>query len=123
MPNAAQYLKGLQTRQSKLKAELQQIKIEEKDILQRKKAIEKQLKEINHEIHSTTKKKPVVTEHAVLQYLARSGKVNLEEIQKEIMGKRLFETIKTIKNGKIPLTPELTAVVKDYTVVTVVPAK
>lgn len=120
MANAAQQLKSLQTRQNKLNAELKQIKAEEKDVFQRKKTIIKQLKKISHEIQNLNKKKPIVSEHAVIQYLVRTEKINLQEVQEEIMNHKVRAVIDTIKSGHIPISSKLTAVVKNYTVVTVI---
>jgi parvulin-like peptidyl-prolyl isomerase len=121
MSNKAQKLKGLQTRQSKLNAKLQQIKAEEKDLFKRKKVVVNQLKIISKEIKDLKDKKPMVTEHAVVQFLVRTGRIKLEDIQKEIMGDKACTVVSTIKNGRIPITSNLNAVVKDYNIVSVIP--
>ena len=62
-----------------------------------------------------------VCEHAVIRYLERAMFVDIEEIKAKILTKDLECQILALGNGKYPIGNGLKAVVKNNTIITVVP--
>jgi len=112
-------IKQLQSRGTKIKAEIVTLKSDlhdinnrlnnRKEVLQN---IEKQISEINIE--------PTVSEHAVLRYLERQYGFDLEDIKKQILSDDLKGLIIKLGSGKYPLGDGRTVVVKNKCVVSVI---
>lgn len=64
-------------------------------------------------------KEPMVTEHALLRYIERVYKVDLEELKKQILTPTLVSAIKTLGSGKYPLEGGGKAVVQGLNVVSI----
>jgi hypothetical protein len=65
---------------------------------------------------------PFVTDHAVLRFLERSGRVDVEQIRTEILTDDVKHAISILGDGRFPVGPGLKAVVSNGRVVTVVPS-
>lgn len=114
-------LKQLESRKSKLKVKFEEEARNKREAEEKAKNSEKQLANLDRQIANLTKSDPVVSEHAVLRYLERTGQIpDIESIKALIMTDALTEQIKTLGNGKYPLGGGLKAVVRDNIVRTVV---
>lgn len=113
-------LKGLQTHKEKLIAE-QRIKIDEFNRVNSElNSVRGQIKFVDDRIKTLQQeaKEPIVTEHALLRYIERVAGVDLDKIRQEILNGRT-ETIKKLKNCKLPLHGNFKIVVKDCCVVSI----
>jgi len=63
----------------------------------------------------------VVSDHAMLRYLERAYNINLEELRDRILTKEVIKKMHFIGfgQGKVPLAENLTAVVENKTIITV----
>lgn len=107
-------LKTLQVQRSKL--------LEQKKTLSREmSAIDHQIRDIDEEIDSLTIKEPVITEHALLRYIAAVADLDLEEVKETLLNDKVKDQIHALKSGKFPIGDGMRAVVKNNTIVTVLP--
>lgn len=65
---------------------------------------------------------PQVTEHALLRYIERTYGVDLDDIRKIILTPEMDKAIRTLGSGKYPLPGGGKAVVKGFSIVSVVDA-
>jgi len=77
------------------------------------------LKRINGLISKISNKELVVSEHAILRYLQRYYKVNLEEIQKELLTDDLRAYVEYQGDGEYGIGRGLKALVRNNTIVTI----
>lgn len=64
-----------------------------------------------------------VSEHAMVQFLGRTGRLTLDSVESELLTPEVREAIRAIGgNGKVPVAGGLTLVLKNNVVVTVLPA-
>ncbi|HZF69394.1 hypothetical protein [Sulfuricurvum sp.] len=81
---------------------------------------EKQIKEIEEKIHKLkgTDAHIIVSEHAIIRYLERVYRLDLEKIKQEILPERIAVQAKVIGNGRYWVIDH-TLLIKDNVVVTV----
>lgn len=60
-----------------------------------------------------------VSDHAVLRFLERTGRIDLRELHDEILPERAIEQARVLGDGRYPIGNGLLAVIKGGTVVTV----
>jgi 6-phosphofructokinase len=112
--------KELQTRVNQLKAEADVAVVAEREANQRRTQIQKRLWKAQQEL-AAAKRGLVISEHAILRYLERSGQADVALIAEGIRA-RVEPIVKKLGGeGRmtVPLPGGLRAVVKDNTVVTV----
>lgn len=68
---------------------------------------------------AATAMEPIISDHAILRYLERVKKVDIEGVKKEILNDDLKKLIQTLDSGKFP-SHGFTAVVRDKTIITIV---
>jgi hypothetical protein len=113
-------LKGLQSLLKKAEAEADVL---DKDIIAKQKEMKQKkalIKDLRNKIKSKSSDSIVLTEHAILRYLERSGKIDLDAIKKEILNKNLEAQIRSLGNGVFPIKDGLKARVKNSSIVTVI---
>lgn len=81
---------------------------------------EKQIKEVEEKIHKLkgSNENIIVSEHAILRYLERVYRLDLEKIKQEILPERIAAQAKIIGNGRYGVIDH-TLLIKDNVVVTV----
>lgn len=81
---------------------------------------EKQIKEVEEKIHKLkgADASIIVSEHAILRYLERVYRLDLEKIKQEILPERIAAQAKVIGNGRYGVIDH-TLLIKDNVVVTV----
>lgn len=77
--------------------------------------VEQDLKRISHE-----SKEPVVSEHAIIRYLERVKKIDIEQIKREILTDDIKKYIEKLNSGKFP-EKNFMAVVRKKIVITIIP--
>lgn len=60
-----------------------------------------------------------VSDHAIIRYLERTGRIDLESLRREILSDRTVELAKVLGDGRYPIPNGCIAVIKQKTVVTV----
>jgi len=111
-------IKQLNSRKLELEEELQQLK-QRINVLQLESNKKYQeLDKIKSKIKDN-QAKPILSEHAILRYLERTGKLNIEEITSKIMTEKVINLIDFCINGTIPICDGMKAVIKNKTIVTV----
>lgn len=116
----AHKLKGFQSQISKLEADCDVIK-EELEI--KKNELREKINAIFF-IKSQIKKLQKtdglkVSEHAIIRYIERVEKRNIQEIENKIANKRILELVDKFKSGEFPSGNGFSVVVKNNTVVTI----
>ena len=112
-------LKELQTRKSKLQAKLDALYAERKDVQESILRYEDQRRALDGQIRAATTE-PTVSEHAVIQYLVQTGRLDLDAVKAEILTDELAGLIKQLGSGKFPLGNGTKAVVKQNVIVTII---
>lgn len=81
---------------------------------------EKQIKEVEQKIHTLkgANENIIVSEHAIIRYLERVYKLDLEKIKGEILPTTIAQQAKVIGNGRYGVV-DYTLLIKDNVVVTV----
>ena len=81
---------------------------------------EKQIKEVEEKIHKLkgANENIIVSEHAIIRYLERVYRLDLEKIKQEILPERIAAQAKIIGNGRYGVIDH-TLLIKDNVVVTV----
>ena len=117
----SQELKQLKTRKTKLEVEVKDSYNIKCDADKRYNDIKKKLKTIDEQIKKLSNNKNInITEHAIIRYLERSKKIDLNQINNEILSESLKKQIKSLNSGKFPITNGLKAIVKNYSIVSVI---
>lgn len=111
-------LKNLISAKRRLDLSLTNINIEEEDIWRKKKGLTRDLEKVIKEIAKLGKTDIIVSEHAILRYLERVEGLDLKEIQKKILTKKVKFGHKALGNGKFP-EKNFQVVIKNNVVVTV----
>lgn len=114
-------LKQLETRRSKLSAELKTATIESDAVRRRVSTLRSDIDAIDRLI-AQGKQSPTITEHAVLRYAERAWGLSLEDVKRAILTPQVVATIQTIGSGRVPIGGGFVAVVKDKVVVSIVPS-
>jgi len=65
------------------------------------------------------KKKPNISEHAIVRYFERVRGINVQEIRDNLLSKKIINQINVLGSGKIPME-DCTLIVKDKCVVSVI---
>lgn len=117
---ASHDLKGLQSRLQTAVSEEEQAAAEVKDAQRRVSSARNLQNNLRQQIANLEAKsrEPIVTEHALLRYIERVYKIDLNEIRDEILTDSVKGFIEQFGSGKIP-TEHCRLVVKDRTVITV----
>ncbi len=106
MPAAADHaeLKQLERRFSEANARLKTLKAEQTDMNQRVQREQETLNTLRKQIDKLKQNngRLVVSEHAILRYVERVMKLDLEEIRRKILPETLEEHIRTIGSGVFP---------------------
>ena len=81
----------------------------------------KKLNKVNQDIHKCemANKDITISDHAIVRYLERVYKIDMEQIKKEILPDNVQETIKGLGNGTYPIGNDLKIKVKNNNVLTV----
>lgn len=118
-------LNYLQTKLSHLKNKLETLFSQkndiQKDITSTSLEVDKTEKEIKTLMSQP--KSVVVTDHAVIRYIERVYKLNLEDLKQEILTDDVLEAIEKFNSGKFPVTRlgrNITLVARNKTIVTVI---
>lgn len=113
-------LKRLQTLLVKQKSDIEIIEKEKVILEERLDVAKKGLEKINKEIISIKKNnKLILSEHAILRYLERSLKIDLKDIEAEIITDNLRTQHRMLGNGKYPIGNGCKAVIRDNVIVTI----
>lgn len=113
-------LKQLNTRKTKLEAELKFLADERSAAMSKYDKAVNQIKQIESDIEQLTKTDPIVTEHAIIRYMERVRNYDFEVISAEILTEALRAQIMSFGNGKYPIGNGFKAVVKDNSIVSIV---
>lgn len=60
-----------------------------------------------------------VSDHAIVRYLERTGRIDMKALRREILSDRTVELAKVLGDGRYPIPNGCLAVIKSKTVVTV----
>lgn len=116
-------LKALQSRRDKLRGELNQAVLEQKDLSAKIRDTEGRLKSVEDQIRKFSQKQEsvVISEHAILRYLERVAGIDRESVRAAILPPKTEEAIKKFVSGTFPVDGQKFSVkVKNGTVVTVI---
>lgn len=118
----AQKRKSIQSRLTKLEAERNELFDEQLRITVAVSNADEKIGRLSDELKSLEEKGPTtVTEHAMIQFLQRSGMVDFRAVADVILSEKTKTMIEKMGNGKFPIEGhKLRAVVKDNTVITVI---
>jgi vacuolar-type H+-ATPase subunit I/STV1 len=111
-------LKSLSTQKTQIVAQLKHLQVEQVQLKSRLTDLNTQLSSINQKIKQV-KSVPVVTEHALLRYIERVLRVNLQEIQERILTKELVGHMQSNGSGDFVIAPGVWAVIQDRVVVSI----
>lgn len=82
--------------------------------------LQKQFTEIENKIEKYTNKNPIISEHAIVRYMERVKKIDIEEIKKEILSEKVTKMISDLgNNGTYPNENGFQLVIKNNVVVTI----
>lgn len=114
-------LKQLETRRSALQAECEVKRRTLADADREYQAAIAKIRAVEREIEAlkTTSSEPVITEHALLRYLERVHRVDLDSIRREMVTPAVAAQIRSLKSCKLPIADGVCLVVEDHTVRTV----
>lgn len=117
-------LKQLRTRRTQAQAEVADQERVVALAQQSLKAAQERLYTVEREIQAleAVAAEPIVTEHAMLRYLQHVKGLDLDALQKEILSGGAAEQINLLQSGRLPAACGATLVVKQCTVVTVIPS-
>lgn len=113
-------VKSLQVFRNKYQSELDVKVAEREEVNNRIKELERLIQETNAKIAAYLKE-PNVSEHALLRYAERVLGFDSEEITGMILTEANIEAINTLRDCKLPLPNGATAIIKEKTVVTILP--
>ncbi len=116
----AQELKQLQSRRSKLEADVQAAAASVREAQQQQALLNKQLQNVIKQIESMDETDIVVSEHAMLRFLERAQGLDLESIKDCILSDETRILINNLGNGKYPIGNGVRAVVKNRKIVSVI---
>jgi uncharacterized protein (DUF2344 family) len=112
-------LKQLQSRHTKVEAEIKTLTQEARDINNRLNNRKQILLNIENQMN-TINIEPTVSEHAVLRYLERYEGICVEDIKNHILSDTLKALITKLGSGKYPLGDGHSVVVKNKCIVSVI---
>lgn len=106
----------------KLEGEMEVLKIQKNSIGQEIQSKNSQIMKVKSELKKLNKKEDnlIISEHAILRYLERVKKVDLELLCDEILTKEVIEAYKQLGNGKYPISKQYKVVIKDNVILTVI---
>ncbi|MFA5216285.1 hypothetical protein [Sulfuricurvum sp.] len=118
---SSQELKRLQSLLNQLQLEFKSLQESGSRLKMEIATKEKQIKEVEEKIHKLkgANETIIVSEHAILRYLERVYKLDLEKIKHEILPDRIAAQAKVIGNGRYGVIDH-TLLIKDNVVVTVI---
>ncbi len=114
--------KRLQVLLEKLEGELGALKKQKISIGQEIQDKNTQVTKVRNELKKLNKKSDniIISEHAILRYLERVKKIDLELLCAEILTKEVIENYQKLGDGKYPINDEYKVVIKDNVVLTVI---
>jgi len=117
---SSQELKRLQSLLNQLQLEFKALKESGTRLKMEIATKEKQIKEVEQKIHTLkgANENIIVSEHAIIRYLERVYKLDLEKIKGEILPTTIAKQAKVIGNGRYGVVDH-TLLIKDNVVVTV----
>ncbi len=106
----------------KLEGEMEALKMQKISISQEIQAKNTQVIKVKNELKKLNKKSDnlIVSEHAILRYLERVKKIDLELLCGEILTKEVIENHQQLGDGKYPINNEYKVIIKDNVVLTVI---
>lgn len=120
--SSAAKLKSLKGRVKKLRGSIEHCSAVVSDKSAEKLKLQEELRETERQINllKQMEKGVVVSEHAILRYLERTGRVNIQEVSAEIASANVRSQYRELCDGNFPIEgTHLKAVVKGGVVVTV----
>lgn len=116
-------LKKLESIKSTLEAELESLKVEEKNIKEEIGNKKNLINNITQKINNLVKSKSdlIISEHAIIRYIERVMKIDIEEINKMILPEDAVSFVKKNGDGKFPINDgQFMVVIKNGVIVTVI---
>ena len=113
-------LKGLRTRESTIKAEMDELSARRRELDKQAKSLGGRLRKVQSRIKQLQNKGPVVTEHAILRFLQRGIGIDTRQIRDEILTEDVQIMLKQELSGQVPISKGCRAVIKRGVVVSVV---
>jgi len=97
-----QPLKFLQVRITQLKTKLNGLLVTKKDLDKDISTTTRQLQNSEQELRKLQNEsiEPIVSEHAIIRYLERVQKIDIEQIKKEILTVKIKALIDTLRSGR-----------------------
>lgn len=119
-------IKGLQSQLNQArgkitakKTELSNIQSEYQLLLKMEKSLAEKIEKLNNA--NVRKRHLVFSEHSLLQYMIRRKGLNLEDVEKELLTEKDYESIQFIKgNGSIINSAGVEIIIKNFKVVTII---
>ncbi len=112
-------LKSLQVRQSKLDAELRQLRNEIGRLSKKENELKLSMVTVRKQIDRITSTQPTISEHALLRYVERVLEIDLKELREKILSPKVVDIIKTVGSGRVPIDERFEVIVKNNVVVTI----
>ena len=113
-------IKSIQVQITKLEEEIRNYNLQLNDIQSNIASKRKQIKKHNKELTKLkqSSKDIIISEHAIVRYVERVLKIDMDKLSKEIIGEDLKNTVTTLGNGTYPYKNHFIRVV-DNVIVTV----
>lgn len=101
------------------------LRVTASNVSKRMTTLDTELRQLDQKLQQAERFVLRVSDHAVLQYLARKYKLNLEDIRLEILpqDEPTLNAIIQLGDGIYPVTLSHRVIVKDSTIVTIIPAE
>lgn len=114
-------LKSLNTQRQKVQEQIAENKRQAKDLQQSINDLVSKDKALEQKIQNLKDKDIVITEHAILRYLERSMKLNIDDVKKAILPDVVKKQIEILGDGLFPIPDGGGKLrVKNRTIVTIV---
>ena len=113
-------LKALGTRKKKIEKDRKEVLDQIRELTRLKQDLDKKLKEVHKDIAKIQGAGPVVSEHAMIRFLERGLGFDMEEIRKEILNSNVVAIASARGSGKVPISKNCKAVIKNGVIVTVI---
>ncbi len=106
----------------KLEGEMEALKMQKNSISQEIQAKNTQVMKVRSELKKLNKASDniIISEHAILRYLERVKKIDIELLSGEILTPKVIEAYDKLGDGKYPINNQYKVVIKDNVVLTVI---